>query len=80
MLKVRYRYTKLEADKSAAVSEQVENDHEEKDEDLPDTEAKSSINPLEQMSETTEAEGMATDRREPSCRNSRRRQVTVHDD
>lgn len=71
------RYIKLEADKSVAVGEQVENDHELEDDDLSNIEAESG---MELLGETIEAvEGVATDLREPR-KNSRRRQVTVHVD
>lgn len=73
-----YRYTKLEADKSAAVGEQVENDGGEGD-GLPGTGARPGVE-LPEVGETTEtAEEVATGLGE-SCRNSRHRQVTVHKD
>lgn len=79
MLKVSYRYTKLEADKSATVGEQVENDGGVEDDGLPGTGAIPGVE-LSEVGETTEAAKEVATGLGESCRNSRRRQVTVHED
>lgn len=78
MLKAGYRYTKLEAGKSAAVGEQVENDGGVEGGSLSSTGAGSGAELLGRVGEITEVTEEAGT--EPSCRNSRRRQVTVHKD
>lgn len=78
VLKVGDRYIKLEADKSVAVGEQAESNHELEDDDLSNIKAESGVKPLDETVEV--AEVVATDLKEPSRKNSRRRQVTVHVD
>lgn len=78
VLKMGDRYIKLEADKSVAVGEQAENDHELEDDDHSNITAESGVKPLGETIEA--AEGVATDLKEPSRKNSRRRQITVHVD
>ncbi|KAL0637456.1 hypothetical protein Q9L58_003511 [Maublancomyces gigas] len=77
--KAKRKYTKLEADKSAAVGEQVENDGGVEGDGLPGPGAIPGVE-LSEVSETAEAAKEVATGLGESCRNSRRRQVTVHED